>query len=90
MNQFETTQRQVYSARVAQARNPSERQQILQEYNKLISDKQDELLKPLVDQTRAATSEVARKKNLLLVIDKADVIYGGTDITADVQNALAK
>jgi hypothetical protein len=27
---------------------------------------------------------------LLLVIDRADVIYGGTDITADVQNALAK
>jgi outer membrane protein len=90
MTQFETTQRQIFSARVAQARSPSEKQQILQQYNKTISDKQDQLLKPLVDQTRAATSDVARKKSLLLVIDKADVIYGGTDITADVQNELTK
>ena len=90
MQQFETTQRQIYSARIAQARSPSDKQKILTEYNKLISDKQDQLLKPLVDQTRSATSDVARKKNLLLVVDKADVIYGGTDITADVQNALTK
>jgi outer membrane protein len=90
MNQFETTQRQVYSARIAQARSASEKQQILQQFNKTVSDKQDQLLKPLVDQTRAATSDVARKKNLVLVVDKADVIYGGTDITTDVQNELTK
>jgi outer membrane protein len=90
MQTFETTQRQVYSARIAQARTPAEKQQILTEYNKTISDKQNQLLKPLVDQTRSATSDVARKKNLLLVVDKADVIYGGTDITPDVQNALTK
>jgi outer membrane protein len=90
MQQFETTQRQIYSARVAQARSPSEKQQLLSEFSKIVSDKQDQLLKPLVDQTRTATAGVARKKNLLLVVDKADVIYGGTDITADVQNALTK
>lgn len=90
MQQFETTQRQIFSARIAQARSPSEKQQILQEFNKTVSDKQDQLLKPLVDQTRSATSDVARKKNLLLVVDKADVIYGGTDITPDVQNELTK
>jgi outer membrane protein len=90
MNQFETTQRQVYSARMAQARSSSEKQQILQQFNKTVADKQDQLLKPLVDQTRSATSAVARKKNLVLVVDKADVISGGTDITADVQNELAK
>jgi outer membrane protein len=90
MQQFETTQRQIYSARIAQAKDPSEKQRILTEFNKTISDKQDQLLKPLVDQTRSTTAAVARKKNLLLVIDKADVIYGGTDITTDVQNALTK
>jgi outer membrane protein len=90
MQQFETTQRQVYAARMASARTPTEKQQILQEFNKTVSDKQDQLLKPLVDQTRSATSDVARRKSLLLVVDKADVIYGGTDITADVQNELTK
>jgi len=90
MQQFETTQRQVYSAKIAQARNANEKQQLLTEFNKLVSDKQDQLLKPLVDQTRSSTADVARKKGLLIVLDKADVIYGGTDITSDVQNALTK
>ena len=31
---------------------------------------------------------VANQKHLILVIDRADIIYGGADITADVQNAL--
>jgi outer membrane protein len=90
MQQFETTQRQVFSARMAQTRNASDKAKLLQEFNKSISDKQDQLLKPLVDQTRAATADVARKKSLLLVLDKADVISGGTDITADVQNELTR
>lgn len=90
MSQFESTQRQIYSAKIAQARSDPERQQIMQAYNKLVADKQDELLKPLVDQTKRATTDVARKKNLILVVDRADVIYGGTDITSDVQNALGK
>jgi outer membrane protein len=90
MSQFESTQRQIYAARLAQAKNPGDRQQILAQYNKTISDKQDELLKPLVDQTKAATTDVARRKKLLLVVDRADIVYGGADITTDVQNELAK
>jgi outer membrane protein len=90
MQQFETAQRELYSARIAQARSATDKQQLMQQFNKVVSDKQDQLLKPLVDQTRTATSDVARRKNLLLVVDKADVIYGGTDITPDVQNELAK
>jgi outer membrane protein len=90
MQQFETTQRQLYAAKLALARSPSDKQQVLSDFNKSISDKQNQLLKPLVDQTRSATADVARKKSLLLVIDRADVIYGGTDITSDVQNELAK
>ncbi len=90
MSQYVSVQRQLYAAKMAQAKTPSDKQQILQEYNKTISDKQDQLLKPLVDATKTATQDVARKKNLVLVLDRADVIYGGTDITTDVQNALGK
>jgi outer membrane protein len=90
MSQYQTTQRQIYAARLAQAKSPTDKQQILTEYNKLISDKQDQLLKPLVDQTKAATADVAGRKNLILVVDRADIVYGGTDITTDVQNELAK
>jgi outer membrane protein len=90
MGQYESTQRQIYAARLAQAKSSGDKQQILAEYNKLIADKQNQLLKPLVDQTKSATADVARAKSLLLVVDRADIVYGGTDITSDVQNELAK
>jgi outer membrane protein len=90
MNQFATTQRTLFAPQLAQAKTAAQRQQIYQQYNKSVSDKQDQLLKPLVDDTKRATADVAGKKKLILVVDRADVIYGGTDITADVQNDLAK
>jgi outer membrane protein len=90
MNSFETTQRQIFSAKMAQAHSDGDKRQILQDYNKVVADKQDQLLKPLVDQTKSVTADVARKKSLVLVVDRADVVYGGTDITADVQNELGK
>ncbi|MGC1379702.1 MAG: OmpH family outer membrane protein [Candidatus Baltobacteraceae bacterium] len=90
MQQFVAGQRQLFSAKMAVAKSDSEKQQILQQYNQTISSKQDQLLKPLVDQTKNATAAIARKKNLLLVIDRADVILGGMDITTDVQNELNK
>lgn len=68
--------------------NPQQQQQIFQSYQKTVSAQQDKALKPLVDQTRDAISKVAQQKNLILVVDRSDVIYGGADITQDVQNAL--
>ena len=90
MSQFVSVQRQLYSSKIAQAKSDDDKKQIMQEYDKTVADKQDQLLKPLVDATKSATQDVARKKNLLLVLDRADVIYGGTDITTDVQNELGK
>jgi outer membrane protein len=63
---------------------------VMADYNKAVQDEQNKLLKPLVDQTKNATASVARSKSLLLVVDRADVVFGGTDITQDVQNALNK
>ncbi|MBV8655927.1 MAG: OmpH family outer membrane protein, partial [Candidatus Eremiobacteraeota bacterium] len=68
----------------------AERKQIYQDFNKALADKQEQLLNPLVEQTKNATAAAAQKRNVLLVVDRADVIYGGTDITADVQNELTK
>jgi len=86
---FAATQRQNAIRDMAGAKNnPQQQQQIFQRYQKIVSDQQDKTLKPLVDQTRNAISKVAQQKNLILVVDRSDVIYGGTDITSDVQNAL--
>jgi Skp family chaperone for outer membrane proteins len=65
-----------------------QQQQIFSDYQKALTDQQNKVLKPLVDQTRNAMAQVAGQKHLILVIDRSDVIYGGTDITKDVQNAI--
>jgi outer membrane protein len=90
LQKFQSTQQPIYQARFKNAKTDVDKQQVMSDYNKAIQDKQNELLKPLIDQTRSATASVARSKNLLLVVDRADVVFGGTDITQDVQNALNK
>jgi outer membrane protein len=90
MTQFASTERAIYAPKMAQAKSDADKKAVYQQFNKALADKQNQLLKPLVDATKAATAQAARKKNVLLVIDRADVLYGGTDITADVQNALGK
>jgi outer membrane protein len=90
LQKFQATQQPIYQARFKNARTDVDKQQVMADYNKALQDKQTELLKPLIDQTRNATASVARSKSLLLVVDRADVVFGGTDITQDVQNALNK
>jgi outer membrane protein len=86
---FASAQRQQLIAQMQAAKGDRSRQhQLVSATQKTIADKQDQLLKPLVDQTRNAMADVAKRRGLLLVIDRQDVIYGGTDITQDVQNAL--
>jgi outer membrane protein len=69
-------------------KDKNKQQQIFQDYQKKLVAQQDKVLKPLVDQTRDAMGKVASQKHLILVVDRSDIIYGGTDITKDVQNAL--
>ncbi|MBV9972785.1 MAG: OmpH family outer membrane protein [Candidatus Eremiobacteraeota bacterium] len=87
-NKFADSQKLAAQQKLARAKTPADRQQILKDYQAAVNGKQDELLKPLVDRTKQAIGNVASKRNLILVIDRGDLIYGGTDITSDVQNAL--
>jgi outer membrane protein len=88
---FESAQRAQAIKDMQAAKNDKSKQQtIFQNYQKSLSDQQNKMLKPLVDQTRDAMGSVARQKHLILVIDRSDIIYGGVDITKDVQNALSK
>lgn len=70
------------------AKTDADRSAILKDYQAQLQAKQTAMLKPLVDKTKSAMSGVAQKRNLALVIDRSNVIYGGTDITADVTAAL--
>jgi len=87
-NKFADSQKLDAQQKLTKAKTAADRQQILKDYQSAVNGKQDELLKPLVDRTKQAIASVAGKRNLILVIDRGDLIYGGTDITSDVQNAL--
>jgi outer membrane protein len=90
MSQFAASQKQIFAPQMASATTDAAKQQVYAAYQKTVNDKETELLKPLVDATKAATATVAKKKNLILVVDRADVLFGGTDITTDVQSELSK
>lgn len=66
------------------AKTALERQTLLKEYQKRLADKRKIVIDPLLDRTRGAIGDVAKKKRLILVIDRGDVMYGGADITQDV------
>jgi outer membrane protein len=70
------------------AKTDQDRQQIFKDVQKALLDRRKQLVDPMVDQTRSVIADIARKKGLALVIDRSNLIYGGTDITADVTSAL--
>jgi outer membrane protein len=71
-------------------KSDADRNKIYAEYQKTIDDQRAKIVTPLVDQTRAAIEQVAKKKGLLLVIDRSNLIFGGTDVTSDVLAVLKK
>ncbi len=81
---FRTDQQGDVQTKLKGAKTDADRQAILKDFQKTLTDKQKTMLEPLVQQTRDAMAAVARKKGLVLVIDKSNLIYGGTDITSDV------
>jgi len=81
---FKADQDKATSDKLKSAKTDTDRDAILKDYRKTLDDKQNASLKPMVDQTRSAISDVAKAKGLVLVVDKSDIIYGGTDITSDV------
>ena len=84
---FQADEQQLAQSKMKNAKSDGDRQQILKDYQTALADRQKTEIQPLVDQTRGIISDVAKKKGLLLVIDRANLIYGGTDITSDVTNA---
>jgi outer membrane protein len=84
---FKAGEDQSAQAKINAAKTDPERQAIYADYKKTLDAKSEELIKPIVDQTRGVIADVAKKKGLLLVIDRNNIIYGGQDITTDVTAA---
>lgn len=90
MAKYADDQRKIFGQQAAAAKTDADKQKIAADFRKALDDKQQSLLKPIVDETQRVTADAAKKHGLLLVIDRGDVVYGGTDITKDVQDALSK
>jgi outer membrane protein len=85
---FKTDQDKAAADKLKGAKTDADRETILKDYRKTLDDKQTQTLKPMVDTTRSAISDVAKAKGLILVIDKGNIVFGGTDITKDVTEKL--
>ncbi len=85
---FQATAYAQAQSKLRAAKTAADRQAVLKSYQASLADKQKSTIAPLVDQTRNAIADVAKKKGLLLVIDRSNLIYGGTDITTDVTSEL--
>jgi len=85
---YQASQQQAAQAKIKSAKNDADRQAVLKDYQAALADKNKQSIAPLVDKTRDVIADVAKKKKLLLVIDRSNLIYGGTDITNDVTSAL--
>jgi outer membrane protein len=85
---FKADQEKAAQAKLKSAKTDANRQAIFADYKKTLDAKSDQLIKPVVDQTRSVIGDVAKKKGLTLVIDRGNIIYGGQDITSDVTAAL--
>ena len=61
-----------------------------QQAQERLAKKEEDLLAPIQKKIEAEIKSVAEAKGLQVVIHKAAVAYGGTDITQDVIRKLAK
>lgn len=66
-----------------------DRQTLDRQLGQRLGQKRLELIKPIADKINAVIKEVADAKGLSIVIGKNVVIYGGVDITEDVQKKIS-
>lgn len=81
---FKNAQDKLYAQKFKDAKTDADRDAVLKEYRKTLDDRQTTTLKPVIDATRGAIADVARAKGLILVVDRGNIVFGGTDITSDV------
>ncbi len=86
--QFQKQQQALAQKNLRAAKSDAQRQAALRAYRDALASEQKTTIQPLVDATRTAIADVARKRGLVLVIDKSNLIFGGTDITDAVTSDL--
>ena len=66
----------------------AEKEKLFNDMQQQFNQKRTFIEKDMEDQVTSAVKSVASQKGLSLVVDKSAVLYGGTDITKEVTDAL--
>jgi outer membrane protein len=85
---FQADQQRAAQDKMRSAKTDADRAKIMTDYQNAVAAEQKKDLQPIVDRTKSVVADVAHKRNLILVVDRGNIIYGGTDVTADVTAAL--
>jgi len=74
----------------AQELSKKEQQDMLDQYQAELSKEEEELIQEVLNKIDETITEVAMQKEVKIVLDKRNVIYGGYDITQDVIDYIKK
>ncbi|MGA8534016.1 MAG: hypothetical protein WB615_07910, partial [Candidatus Tumulicola sp.] len=74
-----------FNAALKHAGSDADKQRISLQFQQQYTDKQREIVGPLFQRAQLAIAQVSAAHNLSVVVDKRIVIYGGQDITKDVE-----
>ncbi len=69
------------------SRNMSDKdkQALAERLNRQLAEKENQVMRPIQTKLRAAIEKAAKDKKVDIVINAANVVYGGIDLTSDVQ-----
>ena len=67
-----------------------EKQQIANELEKDLQQKEQSLFQPIMNDVRKAIQQVRQEKGLDIILEQGAVVDGGIDITSEVSQQLAK
>lgn len=74
----------------AEGKTDAEKQQIAQDLQKSLSEKEQSTMQPILKAVYTAIQDVRKDKGLDVILDQGAVIDGGTDVTEDVKAKLTK
>jgi outer membrane protein len=61
-----------------------QKQELLREYQSRLTEKEQVIVQEIVDSIKEIIIKIAKEKQVRMVLDKSNVLYGGYDMTEEV------
>lgn len=88
----QTAERKEASAHAAfnKEKDKKKQEQIVLNLQREMAQEEEKVMRPIMKTVNETVQRVAKQKGISVVVNKALVYYGGTDLTADVVSALRR